>query len=118
VTLSDILDWMNSGAAQAPGGNPSDIFHAYANPDAVLNSPVSQFAFSGSTKGLQDLQRRLMTGVEGLSGDAKYAALRDLASRLRAAQGVPDAAPGPSTVPPDFQALRDMMARLLQNRGL
>lgn len=116
---SSLMDLINSGAgplAQAQGGmTPQQAFQAAADPDAVMNSPVAGFAgMTGGTnaRALMDLQRRIATGVEGLSGEAKYAALRDIASQLQGA--VPSA--GANMVPQDVSWMRALMQRLADAR--
>jgi hypothetical protein len=97
----------------------AELFHAYANPDAVMSAPVSQMAGTGSTKlqAMKDLERRLATGAEGLTGEAKYAALRANAEKLRELQGAPDMAPIPNTTPPDLSLMREIMDRLTAARA-
>ncbi len=40
--MAGLLDWLNSGARNVPQGTASENFHAYANPDAILNNEVVQ----------------------------------------------------------------------------
>jgi hypothetical protein len=69
-------------------------------------------AATGAIQALQDQARRIIAGAEGLSGEAKYAALRDIAAKLRSLQGAPEAAPGVNMVPADVQKMRETMERV------